>query len=372
MATLHLTIDLPKITDNASRTLSICRPLGIEVIGVTKGVGGRPEVARAMIAGGVTMLGDSRLENIVRMQKAGIEVPMMLLRSPALSEVADCIARVDTSLNVDLDVLRALSSEASRTGKHHSVILMVDLDTGREGLQPKDVPGMCREVSGMKGLTLQGLGAYFAYNSEGEFQATSLRRLIALTKKIEEECGFKLPIISGGSTNVFGNFMSEHKPMQCVNLSTPRPESRGLLEVHPEPCSCTPPSKAGLRAVERVNQLRIGTTILLGISSSIGPRRIQGFHHDTFVLKAELIELKKQDRLLGMLSLGQLDMAQEFLFPVSPGLTIVQASSDHTLVDVTDMDPKPHVGDTLAFQLGYYSLMRLMASPYVRLEFRQE
>ncbi len=121
-----------------------------------------------------------------------------------------------------------------------------------------------------------------------------------------------------------------------------------------------------------MNQLRIGTAILLGISSSIGPRRIQGFHHDTFVLKAELIELKKRDRLLGMLSLGQLDTAQEFLFPVSPGVTIVRASSDHTLVDVTNMDPKPRVGDTLAFQLGYYSLMRLMASPYVRLEFQQK
>jgi hypothetical protein len=26
-----------------------------------------------------------------------------------------------------------------------------------------------------------------------------------------------------------------------VNLSTPRPEGRGLLEVHPEPCFPTPP-----------------------------------------------------------------------------------------------------------------------------------
>jgi len=336
MATIHLTIDLAKITDNARRTLSLCRPLGIEVVGVTKGVGGTPEVARAMIAGGIKMIGDSRLENIVRMQKAGIEVPMILLRSPALSEAVECIARVDTSLNVDLDVLRALSTEASRTGKHHSVILMVDLDTGREGFPPEDLPGVCREVLGMKALTLQGLGAYFAYNSEREFQATSLQRLVALAKKIEEECGFSLPVISGGSTNVFGNFTLENKSIQGVN------------------------------------QLRIGTAILLGISSSIGPRRIQGFHHDAFVLKAELIELKKRDRLLGMLSLGQLDTAQEFLFPVSPGVTIVRASSDHTLVDVTQMDPKPRVGDTLAFQLGYFSLMRLMASPYVRLEFQQK
>jgi predicted amino acid racemase len=336
MAPLHLTIDLPKITDNARRTLSICRPLGIEVVGVTKAVCGTPEVARAMIAGGIKVLGDSRLENIARMQKAGIEVPMVLLRSPALSEAVECIARVNTSLNVDLDVLRALSTEASRTGKRHSVILMVDLDTGREGFQPEDLPGVCREVAGMKGLTLQGLGAYFTFNSEREFQATSLRRLIALAKKIEEECGLRLPIISGGSTNIFRNFILSNK------------------------------------TVKGVNQLRIGTAVLLGISSSIGPRRIQGFHHDTFVLEAELIELKKGDKLLGMLSLGQLDVAQEFLFPVSPGVTIVRASSDHTLVDVTQMDPKPRVGDTLTFQLGYYSLMRLMASPYVRLEFRHE
>jgi len=336
MATLQLTIDLAKITDNARRTLSICRPFGIEVVGVTKVVCGMPEVARAMIAGSIKMLGDSRLENIGRMQKAGIEVPMLLLRSPALSEVRECIARVDTSLNVDLDVLRALSSEASRTGKHHSVILMVDLDTGREGFHPEDVPGVCREVSGMKALTLQGLGAYFAYTSEREFQATSLQRLVALVKTIEGECGLRLPVISGGSTNVFGNFTLENK------------------------------------SVRGVNQFRIGTAILLGISSSIGPRRIQGFHYDTFVLRAELIELKKRDRLLGMLSLGQLDTVQEFLFPLDPGVTIVRASSDHTLVDVTEMDPRPRVGDTLTFQLGYYSLMRLMASPYVRLEFRHE
>ena len=336
MATLHLTIDLAKITDNTRRTLSVCLPLGIEVVGVTKAVCGAPEVARAMIAGGIKMVGDSRLENIARMQKAGIEVPMVLLRSPALSEAVECIARVNTSLNVDLDVLRALSTEALRTRKNHSVILMVDLDTGREGFQPEDLPGVCREVSGMRGLTLQGLGAYFAYTSEREFQAASLQRLVALVKRIEEECGLRLPVISGGSTNVFGNFTLENKSIQGVN------------------------------------QLRIGTAILLGISSSIGPRRIQGFHHDTFVLEAELIELKKGDKLLGMLSLGQLDVAQEFLFPVSPGVAIVRASSDHTLVDVTEMDPKPRIGDTLAFQLGYYSLMRLMASPYVRFEFQQK
>ena len=39
-----------------------------------------------------------------------------------------------------------------------------------------------------------------------------------------------------------------------MNLSTPRPEGRGLLEVHPEPRLSTPPLKAGLRAAEWVKE----------------------------------------------------------------------------------------------------------------------
>jgi hypothetical protein len=39
---------------------------------------------------------------------------------------------------------------------------------------------------------------------------------------------------------------------QKVNLSTPRPEGWGLLEVHPEPRFFTPHLKAGLRAAEWV------------------------------------------------------------------------------------------------------------------------
>ncbi len=333
MATVRLTVNLDKITENTRKTLALCYPLGLEVVGVTKGVCGSPEVARAMIAGGIKTIGDSRLDNIARMRKEGIRAPMILLRSPAPSEIEQCIALADISLNVDLDVLSALSTQATKAGTRHSVILMVDLDTGREGLRPEALLGVCRQVLSMKGLMLKGIGVYFAYQSKEDFQRKSLQQLVALARKIESECGIDLPVISGGSTNVFGNFVIEERPL------------------------------------EGVNQLRVGTAILLGIASSIGPRRIQGFHHDTFVLSAELIEIKKPDRLLGILSLGQLDTAQEYLFPVSPGVTVVSASSDHTVVDLTEMVPRPRVGDSLAFQLGYFSLMRLMASPYVSIEY---
>ncbi len=335
MATVRLAVNLDEITENTRKTIALCHPYGLEVMGVTKGVCGSPEVAQAMIAGGIKTLGDSRLDNIARMRRAGIRVPLTLVRSPAPSEVERCISLADASLNVDLDVLRLLSAEATKAGTRHSVILMVDLDTGREGFLPEALPRVCHQVLSMKGLDLQGIGVYFAYQSNKDFQRGSLQRLVALAGEVESECGINLPVVSGGSTNVLGNFVIEE------------------------------------RSLGGVTQLRIGTAMLLGIVSSVGPLRIKEFHHDTFSLSAELIEIKKRDRLLGILSLGLVDTAQEYLFPISPGVTIVNASSDHTMVDLTAMDPRPRVGDCLVFQLGYFSLMRLMASPYVAIEYQQ-
>jgi CRISPR/Cas system-associated exonuclease Cas4 (RecB family) len=46
-----------------------------------------------------------------------------------------------------------------------------------------------------------------------------------------------------------------------VNLSTLRPEGQGTLEVHPEPHSSVPPSKAGLLPPERVKAIQYAVTL---------------------------------------------------------------------------------------------------------------
>ena len=58
----RLFIDLKKIEANARLLADLCRRHGIEPVGVTKATCGDPQVARAMLAGGFTMLGESRLK----------------------------------------------------------------------------------------------------------------------------------------------------------------------------------------------------------------------------------------------------------------------------------------------------------------------
>jgi ornithine racemase len=335
MTTPRVTIDLAKITHNSRQAVAICSDWGIEVVGVTKGVWGLPAVVQALLDGGVGRLADSRLENITRMRNAGIREPIWLVRTPGPSEIDACVDLADASLNVDLDVLKGLSRAAGRVGKRHGVILMVDSNTGREGVRYEEVPGFCGRIAAMANVRLLGLGAYFHVHSKAVEHLAALEKLVAVVRDVEGQLGFRLPLVSGGSSNILQMFRREG------------------------------------HAVSGVNQLRLGTAILLGLYTSFGPAPIQGFFQDAFVLEAELIEVKqRQGRLLGILSLGRLDTDPELLFPVDPGVRLMDATNDHTVMDVSDMTEPPRAGDRLAFQLGYSALSRLMIPGQSQLVYR--
>lgn len=330
MSNARLRIDLAKITHNARRTVEIARGHGVEVMGVTKGAAGAPEVAAAMLAGGIASLSDSRLDQIARLRAAGIQAPITLLRSPGPSDVSRTVELADASLNSDVEILEALSIEARLRNKIHGVILMVDLHTGREGLPPDRIPAACRRMRLLPGIKFQGIGAYFHLASSSELHLQGLQTFVPLTKQIQLELGSPPAVLSGGSSNIFRTLM---------------------VEGHPNP---------------GINHLRIGTAILLGFSSSLHPITLEGFERDTFILQVEVIEVKAGKPGEAILALGKIDTDPQFLFPLNPGVKVRDASSDHLMVR---MDPSPRVGDWVPFRLGYPALCRLMVSPYVQIEY---
>lgn len=72
-------------------------------------------------------------------------------------------------------------------GKRHDVILMVDLETGREGLEVHDMPAACQSIATMARADLRGLGAYFHFRSEKSFQVARLKELALLVEKIKRQ-----------------------------------------------------------------------------------------------------------------------------------------------------------------------------------------
>lgn len=82
-----LEINLRAIKENTERVVRFCEQYNIRIVGVTKGVCGDVKIAKSMLERGIKILGDYRLQNIIKMKKSGIEAEFMLIRSPMISEI---------------------------------------------------------------------------------------------------------------------------------------------------------------------------------------------------------------------------------------------------------------------------------------------
>ena len=349
-----LSIDLDKIEHNSRTLVELCTQHGIAVTGVTKASCGNPEVAKAMLRGGVCSIADSRLENIHRLRAAGIDTPYLLLRLPPLSATDTVVASVDLSLNSELSVLQGLSAAAGRRGVAHDVIIMVDLGDLREGLLPDDLMPFMQKATRLAGIRIVGIGANLICFSGVVPDVDNMNRLAGLADAVEQNFELRLKWISG------------------VNSS-------GLELI------------ASGRMPTRVNHARIGEAILLGretVHRSPWPDTYQ----DAFVLHAEVLELANKPSLpvgtrsqeafgkrpqfedrgvikRALLNVGREDVDVAGITPVDARFRILGASSDYLAIDVSTAGDDIHVGDQLAFSLNYSALLAAMTSEYINKDF---
>ena len=162
---------------------------------------GSPLIARAMLEGGVTGIGESRVDNAVRLRRNGITAPILMLRIPSITEAPDVVAWTDGSLNSEAPALEALSQAAVAARKTHEVILMVELGDRREGAPPEAIPALSERTMELDGLKLAGLGANFMCASGVMPTREKLELLSRLAETIERRCGITLRYVSGGNSS---------------------------------------------------------------------------------------------------------------------------------------------------------------------------
>ncbi len=342
----YVEIDVLAIERNARAIVELCSSAGIEVTGVTKAVFGRPEVARAMLRGGVTSIGDSRLDNITRLREGGIDVPIMLIRPPSLGSVAAAVADVSVSLHSDLVMLERIGAAAHAAGDVHDVILMVDLGERREGVLPEDLRRLASDAVALPGVRVVGVGTNLTCFAGLLPTVENMNRLVELADEVERDCGIELEWISAGSSSALP-----------------------LLAMGEMP--------------ERVDNLRIGEAVLLGRETA-HHRPWPGTVQDAVLLRAEVVEVKdkpappagpRADRTFmhapspesasgrrALVALGRADVDVEGLTPLDEGHRLLGAASDYLVVDVSHAVEPVAVGDTVTYALDYSALVTAMAS----------
>jgi ornithine racemase len=343
----RIEIDVAKIEENTRILVDRLSSVGIRVTGITKAVLGSPEVGTAMLRGGACGLGDSRIPNLARLAGLDRSPLRTLIRSPMLSQTARVVEVADISLNTDATVLAALDRAASDQKRTHGIVLMVELGDLREGIAPEDTPEAVRAVLGHSSLRLVGLGANLACQNGVVPDDRNMGVLTGLVTDIEARHGISLEVVSGGNS---------------ANLNW----------------------ALNTDGVGRINELRLGEAILLGVDP-LYRTPISGLHTDAFALIAEVIEVAVKpaqpwgDRgqaafgeapartgsgtvRQAILALGRQDVDLDGLQPPA-GITILGMSSDHVIVELGDHAVA--VGDEIDFGVAYSSLVRAMTSPFV-------
>ena len=191
--TTRAEIRLGALRRNFARARDLAGP-GTKVMAVVKADAyghGMLRVARELLAEGAEYLGVALVEEAVALREAGIDAPILVLGSPP----DDCLPlfarhRIDLAC-ASAAKARAASAAAQAAGKSIRVHLKIDTGMGRIGVSWRRVEEFAEELTGLRGLEVEGAFSHlatsdcdldFAREQEARFRA-ALR--ILASKSIE-------------------------------------------------------------------------------------------------------------------------------------------------------------------------------------------
>lgn len=338
-----------KIMENVRIIRRLCDEHKIKLSVVTKLLADNKELVSELVASGVSCICESRIQNLISYKD--IDAEKWLIRLPMLSEVSEVVRYATASLNSEIDVIRALDEESGKQGRRHKVILMYELGDLREGLMRDELYECIAECMKLRNIELYGIGANLSCYGEILPGTENMNELNELVNDIEKHFGITIPIVSGGNSSSYD--MMKH----------------GLLP-------------------DRINNLRLGESVFLG-NLPCFEVPIPELNHGSFVLKAEIIELREKPsipwgesgmvnsfgeescftdrgiRKRAIIALGKQDVNVNGMTPVNEKIIVLGGSSDHIILDVTDSQEEYKVGDIVDFNLNYSAILTLMTSNYI-------
>jgi predicted amino acid racemase len=230
----------------------------------------------------------------------------------------------------------------------HQVILMLETGDRREGVMPQTALQVARGMVGLPNVELIGMGTNVICIAGVLPTRENTQLLVDVAEEVERELGIRFQTMSAGNSATLALILRDEMPA-------------------------------------RATQLRIGGAILIGEVDSTGDWPEALPHKDAFTVTAEVIEVETKpsvpegpiapnafgktpewpdlgDRRRAILAVGRQDLQIEGMIPLRPGVSILGASSDHVVVDVTEADPPVRLGDELIFRLLYGAVATGMAS----------
>lgn len=344
-------VNIGNIVDNVSKVEKIAGPNRSLTL-VTKLLAGNVDIVKKIIERTeIKDIADSHIENLRDCRD--IPVKKWLIREPGLSEIELVVEYADISFNSELDTIKALNEEAKKQNKVHKVILTYELGDLREGCNKEELFTLIEECLKLENIEIYGVGSNLSCYGGIIPTQDNMTELKELSTDIINKFNINLQVVSGANTSAI--------PMLKAN-----------------------------KIPQEINNIRIGEAILCGYNTAFS-EEIEGFNLDTFVLRAEIVEIKDKQsiprgiclvdaagnkpefedrgiRTRAIIAIGNEEINVSEIKPKDKSIMVLGGCSNYTILDITDSKKKYKIGDIVEFNMSYFSILKAMISRYVNKE----
>lgn len=343
-----------KLKENYTFLDSLFESKSIQWGVVSKLLCGNKIYLKEIISLGVKEIHDSRVSNLKKIKSLDPTIQTVYIKPPAKRSIPNIVKYADVSFNTEIYTIQMLSDEAKKQNKIHKIIIMIEMGDLREGVMGEDLIEFYGTIISMPNIEILGIGTNLNCLSGVMPTQDKLIQLSLYKQLIEAKFNITIPWVSGGTSVAIPLLLKNARPMA-------------------------------------VNHFRIGEALFFGKDLFTG-ETISGMHNDVFKLFAEVIEItEKPDiptgelgenvagntfsmndtedlggtSLRAILDIGLLDMQPQYLEAVDNDITIVDASSDMLVIDISSSTKKYKVGDLVSFNIKYMGALYLLSSNYI-------
>lgn len=343
-----------KLEENYNFLNSIFKSKNIQWGVVSKLLCGNKIYLKEIISLGAKEIHDSRISNLKKIKELDYTIQTVYIKPPAKRSIKRIVEYADVSFNTEIYTIQMLSEEAKKQNKTHKIIIMIEMGDLREGIMGEDLIEFYDTIIRLPNIEILGIGSNLNCLSGVMPTQDKLIQLSLYKQLIETKFNIVIPWVSGGTSVAIPLILKNARPMA-------------------------------------VNHFRIGEALFFGKDLFTG-KTIENMHNDVFKLFAEIIEItKKPDiptgelgenvsgntfsmqniddfggtSLRAIVDIGLLDMQPQYLETVDSEITIVDASSDMLIIDISNAAKPYKIGDLISFNIQYMGALYLLNSNYI-------
>ena len=326
---------------------------GKEWAAVTKLLCGNEMYLKEIIGLGTKEICDSRISNLKKVKQIDASVQTVYIKPPAKRSIEKIVKYADVSFNTEFATIKMLSYEAVQQNRTHKIIIMIELGDLREGIMGDHLMDFYDSIFKLPNIEISGIGTNLNCLNGVLPSQDKLIQLGLYEQLIEAKFNTKIPWVTGGTSVIIPMLFKHQVP-------------------------------------ESVNHFRVGETLYFG-ADLLSEGTIEGMQSDVLKLFAEIIEITEKPKVpIGylaenpsgevfevnendfvenmhrtILDIGLLDASTDFLLPEDEKISVVGASSDMLVIDISESSRTYKVGDLISFKLKYMGALGLLNSDYI-------